>query len=54
MALQILLGGTVIWTQRAPTLTTLHLVNGALLIACAGVLTLRAWLLTAPARGAGT
>jgi heme a synthase len=52
LALQIVLGGAVIWTQRAPTITTLHLVNGALLIATTAVLTLRAWLLSAPAAGA--
>jgi cytochrome c oxidase assembly protein subunit 15 len=48
LALQILLGGAVIWTQRAPTITTLHLVNGALLIATAAVLSLRALVLTTP------
>ena len=48
VALQIALGAAVIWTQRAPTVTTLHLVNGALLIGTAGLLTLRAWLLAAP------
>jgi len=52
VALQILLGGTVIWTQRAPTITTLHVVNGALLIATTALLTLRAWVLTAPPRPA--
>jgi heme a synthase len=51
LALQIALGGAVIWTQRAPTVTVLHLVNGALLIATAGLLSLRAWLLTVPPRG---
>jgi hypothetical protein len=40
----------VIWTQRAPTITTLHLVNGALLIATTALLALRAWLLTTPLR----
>lgn len=45
LVLQIALGAGVIWTQRAPTITSLHLVNGALLIATAGVLALRARLL---------
>jgi hypothetical protein len=38
----------VIWSLRATGFTTLHVVNGALLIGATGVLTLRAWLLTAP------
>lgn len=52
LVLQIALGGTVIWTQRAPTITSLHVVNGALLIATAALLTLRAWVLTAAPRPA--
>lgn len=54
VVLQIALGGGIIWTQRAPTITTLHLVNGALLIATTGVLTLRAMLLTGFAGAART
>jgi cytochrome c oxidase assembly protein subunit 15 len=50
LALQVVLGAGVIWTQRAPTITTLHLVNGALLIATTALLALRAWLLTTPLR----
>ncbi|HEX9843166.1 MAG TPA: COX15/CtaA family protein, partial [bacterium] len=53
LALQIALGAAVIWSERAPTITTLHLVNGALLLASAALLTLRARLLTTPTGGAG-
>ena len=52
LAFQIALGAGVIWTHRAPTITSLHLVNGALLIATAGVLALRVRLL-AGAEGLG-
>lgn len=50
LAGQLLLGAAVIWTQRAVAITTLHVVNGALLSATAGLLALRAWLIV-PARG---
>lgn len=47
VALQILLGGGIIWSLRAVPLTALHLVNGALLLAAAWVLLLRATRLEA-------
>jgi cytochrome c oxidase assembly protein subunit 15 len=53
LALQIALGAAIIWSERAPTITTLHLVNGALLLASAALLTLRARLLTTPTGGVG-
>lgn len=46
--LQILLGGAVVWSQRAVPITTLHLVNGALLLASVALLCLRCWLLVPP------
>ena len=53
LPLQILLGGAVVWSQRAVPITTLHLVNGALLLAAVALLWLRAWLLVPrPGRGA--
>ena len=39
---QVLLGGTVIWSQKAVLVTTGHLVVGALLLGATGLLTLRA------------
>ena len=42
VAVQILLGGTVIWSEKAVPITTLHLVVGALLLAASALLTLRA------------
>lgn len=50
---QIFLGGGIILTLRDPAWTVLHLVNGAVLIATAGVLALRGRMLTRlPADGA--
>lgn len=43
--LQIGLGGWIIWSQRAVPATTIHLVNGALLLAVSGLLALRAIVL---------
>jgi cytochrome c oxidase assembly protein subunit 15 len=52
--LQVGLGAGIIWTQRELVITTAHLVNGALLLGSASLLTLRAWALeAAPARTAG-
>ena len=51
--LQMLLGALVIWTQRAVPITTLHLVNGALLLAATGLLALRAVMLVPPRRASG-
>ena len=51
VVLQIGLGGAVILWQRPPVLTTLHLVNGALLLAVSGLLTLRAWMMAPRAQG---
>jgi cytochrome c oxidase assembly protein subunit 15 len=51
LLLQVGLGAGVIWTQRELLTTTAHLVNGALLLGSATLLTLRAWVLEAPVRG---
>ncbi len=40
---QILLGGLTIWTQKAPTVATFHLTTGALMLATAVVVMLRAY-----------
>lgn len=45
LLVQIGLGASVIWSQLAVPLTTLHVVNGALLTGAAGLLTLRAYRL---------
>jgi len=45
VVVQILLGGGVIWSHKSVEMTTLHLVNGALLIATTGVLALRSWII---------
>lgn len=45
LPLQILLGGAVVWSQRSVPITTLHLVNGALLLGATALLSLRCWLL---------
>ncbi|MDH4249223.1 MAG: COX15/CtaA family protein [Deltaproteobacteria bacterium] len=39
---QILLGGLIIWSQKAVLMTTFHVMNGAALIGATGLLTLRA------------
>jgi cytochrome c oxidase assembly protein subunit 15 len=50
LVVQILLGGGIIWSQRGVILTSLHVVNGALLIAATGLLALRGWTAEAPVR----
>ncbi len=52
MVLQALLGALAVMTQLAVLLTTLHVVNGALLLGTAGLLTLRAGRLEFAAAGA--
>jgi cytochrome c oxidase assembly protein subunit 15 len=51
ISLQLLLGATVIWSQKAVLVTTAHVVAGALLLGTTGLLTLRA--LAAGIEGAG-
>jgi len=41
---QVALGATVIWTQKLSIPTSLHVLNGALLLGSVFVFTLRAWL----------
>lgn len=48
LALQISLGGWAIWSRLAVPVTTLHLVNGALLLGTAGLFALRAEILETP------
>ncbi|HEX7927382.1 MAG TPA: COX15/CtaA family protein, partial [bacterium] len=50
LAVQVTLGAGVIWSQRELVVTTAHLVNGALLLGSATLLTLRAWVIEAGAR----
>jgi cytochrome c oxidase assembly protein subunit 15 len=50
LLLQWALGAAVIWSARELIVTTLHLVNGALLLGAAGLLVLRAWAGRAAAR----
>ncbi len=50
---QIFLGGAVIWSGRSLESTTLHLINGALLLGMLGLLTLRAWALPPAAHDGG-
>jgi cytochrome c oxidase assembly protein subunit 15 len=52
VVVQIGLGGASILWERLPILTALHLVNGAVLLAASGLLTLRAWMLAPRVRGA--
>jgi cytochrome c oxidase assembly protein subunit 15 len=42
VAAQVLLGACVIWTARAPVITSLHVVNGAAVLATALLLAMRA------------
>jgi len=44
----VCLGGVIIWTHRAVHPTTLHVLNGAVVLATSLVLTLRAYRLTTP------
>ena len=43
LLLQIFLGASIIWTARTPIITSLHVVTGALLLAAAFLVLLRAW-----------
>jgi cytochrome c oxidase assembly protein subunit 15 len=43
VAVQVLLGATVIWTTRLPIITSIHVATGATILAVAGFLALRAW-----------
>ena len=53
VVVQILLGGAIIWSGRSLEFTTLHLINGALLLGMTGLLTLRTWALPPAAREGG-
>ena len=46
--LQILLGGTIVWTSRAVLPATAHVANGALILATTWLITLRASIHYAP------
>jgi cytochrome c oxidase assembly protein subunit 15 len=46
--LQILLGGTIVWTSRAVLPATAHVATGALLLAASWLVTLRAFIHLAP------
>jgi heme A synthase len=48
---QVCLGGVIIWTHRAVHPTTLHVLNGAVVLAISLVLTLRSRRLTASPPG---
>jgi cytochrome c oxidase assembly protein subunit 15 len=54
LVLQIVLGGTVVWTSRAVLAATAHVAVGALLLATSWFLTLRAHLHLAPAARRGS
>jgi heme a synthase len=54
LAVQVSLGAGVIWSQRELIITTAHLVNGALLLGSATLLTLRAWVIEVPANRAAS
>jgi len=54
LVLQVSLGAGVIWSQRELLTTTAHLVNGALLLGSATLLTVRAWVLERPAGSMAT
>lgn len=45
LAIQVSLGASIIWTERGIAVTTLHVVNGALLMGAAVLTTMRAWML---------
>jgi cytochrome c oxidase assembly protein subunit 15 len=42
-AVQVLLGGSIVWTQRQPVIASSHVVTGAILLGTSFVLTARAW-----------
>ena len=48
---QVTLGAFVIWTQRNLAVTTLHVVNGGLVLAATVLVTLRTWMIEKPAPG---
>ncbi len=48
VCVQILLGALVIWTEKPVSVTTLHVVGGASILASSLVLTLRCWRMDAP------
>jgi len=50
--LQAALGASILWTQRSLAATTLHVVNGGLVLASAALVAVRAWMLEAPAPAA--
>ncbi|MFQ5791300.1 MAG: heme A synthase [Acidobacteriota bacterium] len=50
LAIQVLLGGAVVWTSRSVWIATAHVATGALILAISWLLTLRAHLHLAPAR----
>lgn len=50
VVVQILLGGTIVWTSRAVFLATAHVATGALLLATTWFITLRAYVHLAPER----
>ena len=47
--LQVALGAGIIWTQLNLAVTTLHVVNGGLVLAAAALVFVRAWMLEIPA-----
>jgi heme a synthase len=48
LAAQIALGASIVWTQRGLAITTIHVANAGLLVACTALFTARAWRLEAP------
>jgi cytochrome c oxidase assembly protein subunit 15 len=54
LVIQILLGGTIVWTSRAVLPATAHVATGALLLATSWFVTLRAHLHLAPAGRQGS
>jgi cytochrome c oxidase assembly protein subunit 15 len=51
---QVALGAAIVWTQRDLAVTTLHVVNGAGVLAAAALVVLRAWMLETPAPAAAS
>ncbi|MFI5400093.1 MAG: heme A synthase [SAR324 cluster bacterium] len=51
---QAALGASILWTQRSLAVTTLHVVNGGLVLASAALVAVRAWMLEAPAPAAAS
>lgn len=50
---QAVLGASVIWTGRGPAITSLHVANGALVLALSWALALRLWLRVQDSAGLG-